>query len=109
MKIATPQSLPEGESSSGGISVSTAATMNAASGAVSVTKGSGGGDTSDRERGFGGIGAGLVRCPEHQDDVVIDHLDIAHAEEGGCRRRHRKQRVDLGYCTQLFPRATAFR
>src|SRR5882724_2150790 len=41
MKIATPQSLPEGESSSAGINVSTAATMNAASGAVSVTKGSG--------------------------------------------------------------------
>ena len=32
MKIATPQSLPDGESSSAGISVSTAATMKAASG-----------------------------------------------------------------------------
>ena len=36
MKIATPQSLPDGESSSAGMSVSTAATMNAASVAVSV-------------------------------------------------------------------------
>src|SRR5206468_5634961 len=36
-KDATPQSLPEGESSSAGMRVSTAATMKAASGAVSVT------------------------------------------------------------------------
>src|SRR5436190_23198428 len=41
MNTATPQSLPAGESSSAGMSVSTAATMNAASGAVRVTKGSG--------------------------------------------------------------------
>src|SRR5207247_10011033 len=41
MKIATPQSLPEGESSSAGMRVSTTATMKADSGAVSVTNCSG--------------------------------------------------------------------
>src|SRR5262249_23923887 len=50
---ATPQSLPEGESSSAGMSVSTAATVKAASGAVSVTNWSGSG---------AGAGTAAVGC-----------------------------------------------
>src|SRR6202035_4138367 len=40
MKLATPQSLPEGESWSAGMIVSTAATKNACSVAVNVSSGS---------------------------------------------------------------------
>src|SRR5262245_3535230 len=40
MKVATPHSLPEGERSSAGMIVSTAATMNACSASLSASKGS---------------------------------------------------------------------
>src|SRR5215472_2222010 len=41
MKVATPQSLPEGDRSSAGMIVSTAATMNACSASLSASRGSG--------------------------------------------------------------------
>jgi hypothetical protein len=41
MKVATPQSLPDGDNSSAGIMVSAAAAKNACSVAVNVSNGSG--------------------------------------------------------------------
>src|SRR5579863_5837596 len=46
MKLATPQSLPEGDSWSGGMIVSAAATKNACSVAVNVSSGSSTGGTA---------------------------------------------------------------
>ena len=82
MNTATPQSLPDGESSSAGMSVSTAAVMNAASVALSVSQVSG-------AAGAGAAAAGCgcaLRC---------------------CDRDRRHYRCDGGACgaraLQKFP------